>query len=131
MDAVRLFAKHVLWLLAALLIVALFGVRSWRFENGSARKAAAMAQIHSFQVSLNAFQGDTGTYPSEVQGLEALWSDPGVDGWNGPYILKMVPTDPWGERYTYSLVDGRPRIVSLGSGTDIASDGFAGASLRQ
>jgi general secretion pathway protein G len=39
------------------------------------------------------------------QGLAALWEKPTLEpvssGWNGPYLYKNIPKDPWGSMYEY------------------------------
>jgi len=45
-------------------------------------------------------------YPDPSQGLSVLWEKPaGVDGWNGPYVAKAVPKDPWGHDYVLKSSD--------------------------
>ena len=55
--------------------------------------------------SLNAYFLDTGRYPTSEQGLEALWDrpvlEPVPEGWQGPYLTKELPEDPWGNHYDY------------------------------
>ena len=68
-----------------------------------ARVAAAKTQIDSFCVALEAFYIDCGSYPTAEQGLAALRKkseiEPVHENWNGPYIYKDVPKDPWGNDY--------------------------------
>jgi general secretion pathway protein G len=68
-----------------------------------ARRAAAQAQIDSFCIAMEAYYIDCGMYPTEEQGLEALRIKPVIEpvsaGWNGPYLFKDIPNDPWGNRY--------------------------------
>ncbi len=70
-----------------------------------ARIVAAKSQIETFTLALDAYYLDCGTYPSEEQGLDALWNAPTIppesDNWNGPYLNKAVPKDPWGNDYHY------------------------------
>jgi general secretion pathway protein G len=83
------------------------------FRNAEpARAAAATSQIESLQRALGTYLLDTGDFPSEAQGLQALRLDPGVERWNGPYLQKEVPRDPWGAPYVYRLVDGKPLILA-------------------
>jgi general secretion pathway protein G len=43
-----------------------------------------------------------GHYPSNEQGLEALFSRPENESkWQGPYLKKKPPVDPWGNKYIY------------------------------
>lgn len=60
---------------------------------------------------------DTGDFPSQSQGLAALRSDPGTDNWDGPYLKKKIPLDPWGNDYHYnnpSQHDNEIDVFSLG-----------------
>jgi general secretion pathway protein G len=68
------------------------------------RIAAAKSQIDSFMVALESYYIDCGKYPTEEQGLEALWEKPdGVDLWAGPYLVKRTPLDPWRQAYIYHV----------------------------
>ncbi len=86
---------------------------SVHYQDGCARAAAAEAQIASFRRALDEYRSDIGEFPTEVQGLDALRSDPGVPGWNGPYLRFDPPRDPWGVPYRYRLVREQPEIASL------------------
>jgi general secretion pathway protein G len=70
-----------------------------------ARKASAQSQIDSFCIALEAYYIDCGIYPTEEQGLEALHNKPETEpvseNWNGPYLYKNPPKDPWGNEYEY------------------------------
>ena len=72
-----------------------------------AKTAAARSQLETFVLAITTYYLDCGTYPSAEQGLDALWQKPsggaGVDGWSGPYLMKPVPDDPWGNAYEYSV----------------------------
>ena len=39
--------------------------------------------------------------PTTSQGLEALVTNPGVQGYNNDGYLERVPMDPWGHKYIY------------------------------
>ncbi len=75
-----------------------------------ARVATARSQIDSFCIALESYYIDCGRYPSNEQGLAALWQKPTVEpvsnNWSGPYMYKKVPKDPWGYDYEY-LVPGQ------------------------
>jgi general secretion pathway protein G len=85
----------------------------------TARVTAAKAQINSFMTALGSYKLDTGTYPTTEQGLQALRTAPqGVNNWQGPYLPKEIPMDPWGRPYAYRYPGehgDEPDIVSLGS----------------
>jgi general secretion pathway protein G len=62
----------------------------------------ARAQIDALEKALEQYRLDTGRYPSTEMGLNALVQRPqGEAKWNGPYLRKDVPLDPWGKPYTY------------------------------
>jgi general secretion pathway protein G len=70
-----------------------------------ARIAACKNQIETFRLSLQSYYLDCGMYPSEAQGLTALWEKPVISPvpplWNGPYLDRILPKDPWGNNYHY------------------------------
>src|SRR2546425_13129616 len=67
-----------------------------------AREAAARAQIENFATALDGYYIDVGRYPNTQDGLKALRAKPeGVEKWNGPYLKKETPADPWGNAYVY------------------------------
>ncbi len=72
---------------------------------GKARVVTAKTQIDSFVIALESYFIDCGTYPTVEQGLDALVNKPGdvniSSKWNGPYLYKSVPKDPWGNAYEY------------------------------
>jgi len=77
----------------------------------------AQAQIVAFDKALAQFRLDTGHFPSTEQGLEALTNKPSNEPkWDGPYLDKRVPADPWGNPYVYKF-PGEHRdydLMSLG-----------------
>ncbi len=96
-------------LIELLLVLVILGVLAAlvvpRFTNRSqqARETAAKADISSLETALNAFEIDTGRFPSSDEGLGALLAAPGdVKDWRGPYLSRGMPQDPWGNAYQYS-----------------------------
>jgi general secretion pathway protein G len=96
-----------------------------------ARITAARAQINSFMTALGAYKLDTGTFPTNEQGLQALRAKPAdVNNWQGPYLPQEIPVDPWGRAYIYKYPGehgDEPDIVSLGAdgqpgGTQVNGD---------
>ncbi len=91
-------------LLVLAILAALTAILAPRFTKRSeqARITAARADIASLETALDAFEVDTGRYPTTEEGLTALVEQPGdVTGWRGPYIKRGVPKDPWGNPYVY------------------------------
>src|SRR5436853_7926034 len=83
------------------LIMTLVGPRVLNYLSESKVKAAKI-QIESLASALDLYFLDTGQYPSNAEGLNALVQRPSNPGWNGPYLRgTIVPNDPWGRPYIY------------------------------
>lgn len=83
-----------------------------------AKESAARAQIENFATALDSYYIDVGRYPNTQEALKALRTKPeGVEKWNGPYLKKEVPMDPWGAAYVYRAPgrNGGYEIVSYGA----------------
>jgi len=121
-------------MLVVLTIIALFAalVAPRMLKQGDkARVTQARAQIESFMTALGAYKLDTGLYPTTEQGLQALRERPqGLSQWNGPYLPKEIPNDPWGHPFVYKFPGDHgdePDIICYGAdgapgGTDINAD---------
>jgi len=71
-------------------------------QVGKSEVNVARAQIESFSKALSQYRLDVGRYPSTEQGLGALVTKPANEPkWQGPYLAKSVPLDPWGKAYQY------------------------------
>jgi len=72
-------------------------------QVGKSRVKAAHAQIDALDKALEQFRLDVGRLPTSEEGLPALNAPPsGVTNWEGPYLKKAVPLDPWGHAYVYA-----------------------------
>ncbi|HMA85581.1 MAG TPA: type II secretion system major pseudopilin GspG [Desulfosalsimonadaceae bacterium] len=86
----------ILGLLAALVAPRMFG------KIGTSKQKAAKSQISLFETALDTYRLDVGEFPTSEQGLQALREKPSdVDNWDGPYLPKEIPKDPWGNPYEY------------------------------
>lgn len=86
----------VLGLLAALVAPRMFG------KVGKAKQNTARSQIEAFATALEAFRLDNSRLPSTAEGLAALRvRPPNLPNWDGPYLSKEIPKDPWGRAYVY------------------------------
>jgi general secretion pathway protein G len=102
----------ILGLLASLVAPKMFK------QVGKAQQKTARAQIEMLATALDAYRLDVGAYPSSEQGLSALREQPqGVENWDGPYLPKPVPDDPWGHDYVYKYPGehGEFDLSSLGA----------------
>ena len=71
-------------------------------QVGKSRVKAAKAQIDALDKAIEQFRLDVGRLPSSEEGLAALNTPPqGIASWEGPYLKKEVPLDPWGHPYMY------------------------------
>ncbi len=71
-------------------------------QVGKSEVQVAKAQIDALEKALDQYRLDTRHYPNVDQGLSALVERPGDEpSWNGPYLRKAVPNDPWGHPYVY------------------------------
>lgn len=95
-------------MVAMMIVVILIGVAGFTYVRyiARARVVGARNQIEIFGISLSSYYLDTGRYPTNEQGLAALWEKPLLEPvpaqWNGPYLTKVVPNDPWGNPYEYT-----------------------------
>lgn len=71
-------------------------------QIGKSEVKTSKAQIAGFEKALDQFRIDVGSYPTTEQGLAALFTrPPNLTRWDGPYLSKGVPPDPWGRPYVY------------------------------
>jgi general secretion pathway protein G len=84
-------------------------------QLGKSEAKVARSQIDALEKALDHYRLDTGRYPSSEQGLAALMAPPpGEPKWQGPYLAKTLPLDPWGNAYQYRN-PGQHREVDLWS----------------
>jgi general secretion pathway protein G len=95
----------LLELLVVLVIIGLLaGYVAPRYfsQVGRSEVKVTQAQINAFEKALDTYRLDVGRYPSTEQGLAVLVNRPQNEPkWNGPYLQKAVPVDPWGKPYQY------------------------------
>jgi general secretion pathway protein G len=86
-------------------------------QVGRSEVRSTQAQIAALRNALDAYRLDVGSYPSTEQGLAALTTRPqNSPKWNGPYLQRAVPPDPWGRAYQYRSPGehGEFDLLSLG-----------------
>ena len=71
-------------------------------QVGKSEVKTARAQINAFEKALDTYRLDVGRYPTTEQGLASLFTRPDkAEQWDGPYLRKNPPSDPWGSNYIY------------------------------
>jgi len=96
------------------LLVGLVGPRMFG-KVGKAKQKTAQAQIELLSTAIDTFRLDMGRFPTSLGELVKKVDD---EKWEGPYLPKMIPPDPWGNRYEYKVPgeDGRDYdIISYGA----------------
>jgi general secretion pathway protein G len=109
------------------LLVGLVGPRLFG-RVGQSKQAAAKAQIELIGAGLDQYRLDVGSYPNTSQGLDALQKNPGVQNWNGPYLKKSAPKDPWGNAYKYRAPGQHGEYDIWSEGSDGSPGGEGEAS---
>lgn len=89
-------------------------------QLGKSEVTIAKAQIEAFEKSLDTYRLDLGRYPNSEEGLAALLNAPADSSgkWNGPYLKKAVPPDPWGHPYLYRSPAAKAEFEILSMGRD-------------
>jgi general secretion pathway protein G len=94
----------IIGLLASLVAPEMFS------KIGSSKMSTAKVQMQMFETSLDTYFLDTGQYPKDLQELK----NSNKKGWDGPYLKKSIPLDPWGNPYILVVPgpDGIPYLLS-------------------
>ena len=89
-------------------------------QLGKSEVTIAKAQMEAFEKSLDTYRLDVGRYPSTEEGMAALMAAPATAGakWNGPYLKKGIPLDPWGHPYQYRSPGTKGDYEILSTGKD-------------
>ena len=88
-------------------------------QVGKSEIKVAQAQIEGLGKALDQYRLDTGHYPSTEQGLASLMERPTTEPkWDGPYLKKALPSDPWGKPYMYRFPGERGEYDIFSYGKD-------------
>ena len=88
-----------------------------------ARRMKAKVDIRNIETALAMYKTDTGRFPTTSQGLQALVSNPGIEGYNKDGYLDKVPKDPWGNEYIYLSPGSHSDFDIISYGADGESGG--------
>lgn len=93
-------------------------------QVGKSEIKVAQAQIAAFEKALAQYRLDNGRFPTTDEGLVALVARPAnAARWDGPYLSKAVPADPWGRSYIYKSPGERSDMDLYSLGKDGAPGG--------
>lgn len=95
-------------------------------QIGKSEVKAARAQMDALGKALDQFRLDNGHYPSTEEGLAALLARPAnAAKWDGPYLSKALPPDPWGNPYVFIMPGehGEYDLLSYGKDGKPGGDG--------
>ena len=121
-DRRRRRGRHGFTLIELLVVIAIIAtlaavVAPAVFRNvADAKTTSARSQIDILALALNSYRLDSDVFPSNEQGLEALRTIPATGepprNWRGPYLSRVVPSDPWGRPFVY-VQPGRENATSF------------------
>lgn len=80
------------------MLAAVVGPTLWN-KLGGAKRDTAKTQISNIEVALDSYRLDMFKYPDSLQDLVTNTSS--SSKWQGPYLRKGLPKDPWGREYQY------------------------------
>jgi general secretion pathway protein G len=113
------------------LLVGLVGPRLFTKVDQS-KVTTAQTQVKLLRGAVENLRLDMGRLPTADEGLNLLLKPPAdpvvASRWRGPYIDDVLPLDPWGNAYRYSVpgADLQPfALYSLGSDGKVGGEGDA------
>jgi general secretion pathway protein G len=120
-------------LMAVIVIIGLLAAiaaKNFIGQTDKARVVTTKATLSSLHEAVDMFKMDTGRYPTEEEGLNALIEQPtDVEGWSPGGYLKgtTIPKDAWKHDFVYQLnpENGKPFvIISYGADGKEGGEGY-------
>lgn len=124
----RYFVQSAFTLVELLIVIVIIGllgslVAPEMFSKiGSSKQKTAKAQMQMLETSLDTYFLDVGEYPKNLSELK----ESNKPGWDGPYIRKDIPLDPWGNEYVLEASESNGIgyvLRSLGKDGKLGGDG--------
>lgn len=128
----RRISLHGFTLLELLVVMVIIGLLAgivapqYFSQIGKSNTKVAKAQIEALGQALDQYRLDVGLYPTSEQGLPALrQAPPQLARWQGPYLKRDVPNDPWGRPYLYRQPGqhGDYDLISFGADGQLGGQG--------
>ena len=118
-------SMHGFTLLELLVVMVIIGLLAgyvgpkYFAQIGKSETKAAKAELDALGKAMDQSRLDTGHYPAMEQGLAALFTPPANEPkWDGPYLQKDVPPDPWGRPYVFRIPGEHGEYDLLSYGKD-------------
>jgi general secretion pathway protein G len=122
---IRCFHHRGFTLLELLVVMVIIGLLAayvgpkYFSQIGKSEVKTARAQIVGLEKALQQYRIDVGRFPTTEEGLQALLNKPtSAMKWDGPYLEKTLPMDPWGRPYAYVSPGQHGDFDLLSSGRD-------------
>jgi general secretion pathway protein G len=125
-------------LIELLVVVAIIGLLAayvapkYFSQIGKSEHAVAKAQVEGFSRAIGAYRIDVGSFPTTEEGLTVLVNKPSdavkAAKWNGPYMQKAAPNDPWGRPYMYRSPSSKGDFELITYGSDGQPGGIGDAA---
>lgn len=134
MKSIYIYRKKGFTLLELLVVMVIIGLLAayvgprYFSQIGKSEIKVAKAQMVAFEQALDQYRLEVGHYPTTEQGLSVLEIKPENETrWNGPYLKKKLPLDPWGNAYQYKFPGEHSDydIISYGNDGKPGGDGEA------
>ena len=82
-------------------------------QQAGAMRDVARTEISTLEAALDIYRLDVGEYPDSLEGL--MEDDTDRASWNGPYLRRAVPMDPWDNEYVYEATGREFTLISYGA----------------
>jgi len=92
---------EVLLVLAILVIIASLAVMAYGPARRKAKIDAAKSQIGAFGSAIDLYNLTLDQYPAALEDLRTSGNLADPSKWDGPYLDKEIPLDPWSQEYRY------------------------------
>jgi general secretion pathway protein G len=93
---------EVLLVLVILVVLASLAVVAYGPIQRKMQISAAKTQIGLIEQAVETYQVTVGAYPPNLEALRVAPADVPPGKWEGPYLNKEIPLDPWNHPYQYS-----------------------------